>query len=72
MWKNGYGTSIDLLTVFRSSFIWVGIYCTVDIHQRKFKYASAKTGWLTLIFFAPLIGGLLYLASRKKIVDKPF
>ena len=46
------------------------LYCVIDIHRQKVKYQSERSVWLNLIWAAPVIGCLLYLANRKHIGPK--
>jgi len=47
--------------------LYLYIYCIVDISKRKVKYESRKAVWLNIVWFAPVIGSIIYLFNRDKL-----
>jgi uncharacterized membrane protein YhaH (DUF805 family) len=42
------------------------VYAIVDLNKRRFKSQREKANWLTLIFFFPFFGVVIYLLNRKR------
>jgi len=51
------------------AYIWMFIAVFGDIFRRRDLGGWAKAGWCFLIFFAPLIGILIYMIARPKLTE---
>ena len=52
-----------LIIIFFAILLY--IYAINDLNRREFATQRTKANWLTLIFFFPVFGAIIYLLNRK-------
>ena len=56
-----------MMAAFWVLVIWVFVWVFGDIFRRPDLSGVAKAGWVLLVFILPLIGALIYVATRPKM-----
>lgn len=67
-----FGSMLAGMLVFFFWFmaIWIFIAIFGDIFHRNDLSGGAKAGWIILLFILPLLGALIYMASRPKMTQQ--
>ena len=52
---------------FFAMFVWAVVAVFIDVVRREDVSGAATVGWVLLVLFAPLIGILIYVATRPKL-----
>jgi predicted membrane channel-forming protein YqfA (hemolysin III family) len=52
---------------FFAVFVWAVIAVFIDVVRREDVSGPATVGWILLVLFVPLIGILIYVATRPKL-----
>jgi hypothetical protein len=57
-----------IIFFFWTMAIWIFISLFADIFRRNDIGGWAKAGWVLLLFALPLLGALIYIGSRPKMI----